>query len=70
MDQRQAAALAQYLNRAHAIIPTTGAEWDIIRSFFPYLEGIATGVLTCTISPVQLAPAPATTPPAEVPKGE
>ena len=51
MNRVQASALAQYLNRCISIIPTTGAEWDLIRSLLPAIEACANGQL-------QLVPAP------------
>jgi hypothetical protein len=44
MQQNQGAiALIGYLNRAIGFVPTTGAEWDAIRSFLPMLSAVASG---------------------------
>jgi hypothetical protein len=50
MTRQQAIAIIQYISRAHGLIPTTGAEWDIIREAVQVLENAANdkGVLTYT----------------------
>jgi predicted metal-dependent TIM-barrel fold hydrolase len=41
MTRQQAIALIQYISRAHGMIPTTGAEWEIIREGLAMLESVA-----------------------------
>jgi hypothetical protein len=43
MTRQQAIALIQYISRAHGMIPTTGAEWDIIRGAVEVVENVANG---------------------------
>jgi hypothetical protein len=43
MTRPQAIAIIQYISRAHGIIPTTGAEWDMIRPGLEILERAANG---------------------------
>ena len=43
MTRQQAVVLIQYISRAHGMIPTTGAEWDIIRTAIDVIEGVANG---------------------------
>jgi hypothetical protein len=43
MTRQQAIALIQYLSRAHGIIPTNGAEWEVIREALTVLENVANG---------------------------
>jgi len=43
MNRPQAIAIIQYISRAHGIIPTTGAEWDMIRPGLEVLERVANG---------------------------
>jgi len=50
MTRQQAIALIQYISRCHGMIPTTGAEWDIIRGVLESLESVANdrGVMVYT----------------------
>lgn len=43
MNRQQAIALVQYLQRAHGLIPTTGAEWELIRQSLEIIEHVANG---------------------------
>ena len=43
MKRQHAIALIQYISRAHGLIPTTGAEWDIIREAVELIENVANG---------------------------
>lgn len=43
MNRQQAIALVQYLQRAHGLIPTTGAEWEFIRQALETIEHVANG---------------------------
>lgn len=49
MDQKQAMALVMYLQRAYAIIPTTGAEWTALSSAVSAIESVANGVATMEV---------------------
>jgi hypothetical protein len=51
LDQKQAMALIVYLQRAYAIIPTTGAEWSALSSAVSAIEGVANGVTTMEVKP-------------------
>jgi hypothetical protein len=50
MTRQQAIAIIQYISRCHGIIPTTGAEWEIVREALTALENTANGkgVMTYT----------------------
>jgi hypothetical protein len=43
MNRNHAIALIQYISRAHQMIPTTGAEWEIIREALTVIENVANG---------------------------
>jgi len=43
MKRQHAIALIQYLQRAHGLIPTTGAEWELIREGLSVIENVANG---------------------------
>ena len=43
MNRNHAIALIQYLSRAHQMIPTTAAEWEIIREVVGIIENVANG---------------------------
>jgi hypothetical protein len=49
LDQKQAMALVMYLQRAYAIIPTTGAEWTALSRAVSAIEGVANGVATMEV---------------------
>jgi len=51
MDQRSAVALILYLQRAHAIIPTTGAEWTALTAAMETIEQVANGRITLETHP-------------------
>jgi hypothetical protein len=51
MTRQQAIALIQYISRAHGLIATTGAEWEIIRGALESLENAANGKGTLTYTP-------------------
>ena len=55
MDQKQAVALVMYLQRAFAIIPTTGAEWTSLFSALSAIEGVANGLATMEVKPITTA---------------
>ena len=48
MTRPQAIALIQYLQRAHGLIPTTGAEWELIREGLTVIENVASGRVELT----------------------
>lgn len=48
-------ALVMYLQRAYAIIPTTGAEWTALCSAVSAIEGVANGLATLEVKPVTTA---------------
>ncbi len=50
MDQKQAMALIMYLQRAYAIIPTTGAEWTALSRAVSAIEGVANGVVKMEVT--------------------
>lgn len=52
LDQKQAMALIMYLQRAYAIIPTTGAEWTSLSAAVSAIEAVANGVATMDVKPV------------------
>jgi hypothetical protein len=52
MNRQTAVALIMYLQRAHAIVPTTGAEWGLIASALATVEGVANGVIEIEAKPV------------------
>lgn len=43
MNRQQAIGLVQYLSRAHGLIPTTGAEWELVRQSLEIIENVANG---------------------------
>jgi len=43
VNRQQAVALIMYLQRCVSIIPTTGNEWDSIRSALSVIESVANG---------------------------
>lgn len=43
MNRQTAIALVQYLQRAHGLIPTTGAEWEFVRQGIEIIENVANG---------------------------
>ena len=43
MNRQQAVAFIQYLQRCVSIIPTTGAEWDMMRGALTAIEEVANG---------------------------
>jgi hypothetical protein len=58
MDQNSLVLLLTYIRRSMGIAPTTGAEWEAVRSCLAILEGSVNGALTIEVKP---APAPTTT---------
>lgn len=56
MNPTQAAALIRYLQRAHPIIPTTGAEYSLMSGAISTIEGVASGLVTIDVKPVEAAP--------------
>jgi len=48
MTRQHAIALIQYLQRAHGLIPTTGAEWELIREGLATIENVANGRVELT----------------------
>jgi hypothetical protein len=52
MNQQFALALIAYLNRSAGIVPTTAAEWEMIRAGLSELEQIASGKSVAAIAPV------------------
>jgi hypothetical protein len=63
MERREAQALILYLQRAHGIIPTTGAEYELARAATQTIEAVANGLVTVELkavgaAPVVAAPAP------------
>jgi hypothetical protein len=54
MNRNQAIALVQYISRAHQMIPTTGAEWELIREALTVIENVANG----RVELVEKQPAP------------
>ncbi len=55
MNRQQAVALVMYLQRAHAIIPTTGAEWESVSGALSLVEAVANGTATVEVKPVKTA---------------
>jgi len=53
MDQQSAIALVMYLQRAHAIIPTTGAEWMAVSAAMDVIESVANGRASIEVTPVR-----------------
>lgn len=51
MKRQEAAALVVYLQRAHAIVPTTGAEWNAIQGALTTIEGVANGFIEVDARP-------------------
>jgi|KBSMisStaDraftv2_1062788.scaffolds.fasta_scaffold1730486_1 hypothetical protein len=51
MEQRSAVALIMYLQRAHSIIPTTGAEWMALSEAMGVVEQVANGRITLEAKP-------------------
>lgn len=46
MQRNQAAALIMYLQKAYAVVPTTGAEWEMVQGATKFVEGVASGQIT------------------------
>jgi hypothetical protein len=55
MNKQQAAALVTYLQRAHGIIPTTGAEWNLVQGGLTTIEGVANNIIRIETRPVKPA---------------
>ena len=55
MNQQQAAALLMYLQRAHGIVPTTGAEWNMMQNAITMIEGVAGGLIEVGVTPATSA---------------
>lgn len=53
MNKQQATALCMYLNRGFGIIPTTAAEWTVVQGAVSVVEGIANGLITIDVKPVE-----------------
>ena len=51
INQRTAVAMLMYLQRAHGIIPTTGAEMDHIRPLIEAIEQCANGMVSIEVGP-------------------
>lgn len=60
MNQQNAAALMAYLQRAAQIIPTVGAEWEIIRGALGVIERVAAGEITLEAKAPQMSNGKAT----------
>lgn len=54
MNRQQALALVAYLQRAHGVIPTTGAEWTQIQGAIVVIEGVANGLVTIDVEQVAM----------------
>lgn len=52
MERQNVIALLQYLQRAAAIAPTTGIEWESIRQVLGVLEQVAAGKVTVEVKPI------------------
>lgn len=52
MNRQNALALIMYLQRAHAIVPTTGAEWGMVASALATIEGVANGAIEIEVKPI------------------
>jgi hypothetical protein len=53
VNQQQAAALVMYLQRAHGIIPTTGAEWNLVQGALSTIEGAANKIIRIETKPAE-----------------
>lgn len=53
MDRQAAIATVMYIQKAHAIVPTTGAEWDMVRNCLRVIELVANGQATIEMKPVE-----------------
>ena len=49
MNRQSAASLIIYLQKAHAIVPTTGQEWDNARNAIQIIELVANGRATIEV---------------------
>ena len=49
MTRQSAASLVMYLQKAHAIVPTTGQEWDSLRNAVQVVELVANGRVVCEV---------------------
>lgn len=56
MNRQQATALIMYMQRANAIVPTTGAEWSVLQGALSSIEGVANGIVTMDAKPIEAAP--------------
>ena len=59
MNRQHATALIMYLQKAHAVVPTTGAEWDSVRGALDVIAQLANGQITLTSAPVATVAEPA-----------
>ena len=51
MNTKQAAAPVMYLQSAHGIVPTTGAEWSLLHGALATIEGIANSTIEIEVRP-------------------
>lgn len=65
MNRNQAIALVMYMQRAHPIIPTTGAEYASLQGALSLIEAVANGLVTIEVKPIEASP-----PAGEEPAGE
>jgi hypothetical protein len=53
MERQNAIATVMYLQKAIAIVPTTGQEWDAVRAVLQVIEGVANGRVIVEVKDVQ-----------------
>jgi hypothetical protein len=51
VNTKQAAALVMYMQRAHGIVPTTGAEWSLVQGALSTIEGVANSIIEIEVRP-------------------